>query len=65
VAQYARAGLLEADTLVNEIALDRYSFIRDAYLQQRRNRINRGAAQDALPDYEDDWNDDDVQNDSN
>jgi len=51
----ARADLLEADQLVNEIALDRYSFIRDAYLQQRRNRIQRGAGEETLPDYEDAW----------
>src|SRR3546814_7144349 len=30
-----RAGLLDADKLVNEVALDRYSFIRDAYIQRR------------------------------
>src|SRR5699024_10037616 len=30
-----RANLLSADDLVDRIALDRYSFIRDAYLQRR------------------------------
>lgn len=31
-----RAGLLQADRLVDQIALDKYSFIRDAYLQRRK-----------------------------
>ena len=31
-----RAGLLPADRMVDEIALDRYSFIRDAYIQRRQ-----------------------------
>ncbi len=58
----ARANLLEADKLVNEIALDRYSFIRDAYLQRRKALVDsrrEGAAapdylEDDLPDYSDD-----------
>ncbi|NYT58659.1 VacJ family lipoprotein [Alcaligenaceae bacterium] len=57
-----RAGLLDADKLVDDIALDRYSFIRDAYLQQRNSMVNsRRAGQRApgegdanLPDYSDD-----------
>jgi len=56
-----RAQLMQADQLVDDIALDRYSFIRDAYLQHRRSLITRGA--DDLPDYDDDWNDDDAHND--
>lgn len=49
-----RAGLLEADRLVDQIALDKYSFIRDAYLQRRkamldsRNRSERASTQDSL-----------------
>lgn len=31
-----RASLLDADDLATEIALDKYSFVRDAYLQNRR-----------------------------
>lgn len=60
-----RANLLDADKLVDQIALDKYSFIRDAYLQRRRamvqSRQTGGAAvgdastadhsQDSLPDY--------------
>ncbi|XVN75349.1 hypothetical protein AAEX37_02451 [Oligella sp. MSHR50489EDL] len=31
-----RAGLLDADELADNIAIDKYSFVRDAYLQNRR-----------------------------
>lgn len=59
----ARAGLLEADRLVGDIALDRYSFIRDAYLQRRKAQVNSRLNDDALPDYSDDlpdYSDDDL-----
>lgn len=55
-----RTGLLDADAMVNDIALDRYSFIRDAYLQRRQSLVNRKLRDpmddsygDDLPDYED------------
>lgn len=55
-----RTGLLDAEKLVNDIALDRYSFIRDAYLQRRQSEINRKRRDplddnyiDDLPNYED------------
>ncbi|CAM5783607.1 MlaA family lipoprotein [Castellaniella caeni] len=35
-----RAGLLQADRLVDQIALDKYSFIRDAYLQRRKAMLD-------------------------
>ncbi|MFV0283254.1 MAG: VacJ family lipoprotein [Castellaniella sp.] len=35
-----RASLLEADRLVDKIALDKYSFIRDAYLQRRKAMLD-------------------------
>ncbi len=57
VALYAvdtRAGLLEADRTVDDIALDRYSFVRDAYLQRRQSQVNRRRGNDDLPDYSDD-----------
>src|SRR3546814_18323953 len=41
-----RAGLLDADKLVNEVALDRYSFIRDAYIQRRNALVNSRRAGD-------------------
>lgn len=37
-----RAGLLPADKVVEEAALDKYAYIRDAYLQRRRNLIHDG-----------------------
>lgn len=37
-----RASLLPADKIVEEAALDKYAYIRDAYLQSRRNQIFDG-----------------------
>jgi phospholipid-binding lipoprotein MlaA len=37
-----RAGLLGASQLLDEIALDKYSFVRDAYLARRQNQIYDG-----------------------
>lgn len=37
-----RAELLPADRLINEAALDKYSFIRDGYLQRRRSLVYDG-----------------------
>lgn len=37
-----RAELLPADRLINEAALDRYTFIRDGYLQRRRSLVYDG-----------------------
>jgi len=37
-----RASLLPADKVVDEAALDKYAYIRDAYLQRRRNQIFDG-----------------------
>jgi len=37
-----RASLLPADKVVEEAALDKYAYIRDAYLQRRRNLIFDG-----------------------
>tara|TARA_R110000851_G_scaffold293427_1_gene448030 strand:+ start:65152 stop:66021 length:870 start_codon:yes stop_codon:yes gene_type:complete len=53
-----RASLLNADDMVDRIALDRYAFIRDAYIQ-RRAALVQGRSVDpdttpaGLPDYED------------
>lgn len=38
-----RANLLDASHLVEEAALDRYAYVRDAYLQRRRSLIYDGA----------------------
>ena len=54
-----RAKLLPTDAMVNRIALDRYSFIRDAYVQ-RRKALVRGrhltphSTPDTVPNYDDD-----------
>jgi len=37
-----RAGLLKATSMLEEAALDRYTFARDAFLQNRRNNIFDG-----------------------
>jgi phospholipid-binding lipoprotein MlaA len=37
-----RANLLGASQLLDQIALDRYSFIRDAYLARRRSQVYDG-----------------------
>lgn len=39
-----RANLLPADKVIDEAALDKYSYIRDGYLQRRRNLIHDGNA---------------------
>lgn len=63
-----RANLLKADDLVDEVALDRYSFIRDAYLQRRNAMVNQrlkhasGSSDANLPDYGDDYGDDELPN---
>jgi phospholipid-binding lipoprotein MlaA len=42
-----RANLLSATKVLDDIALDRYSFVRDAYLQRRRSLIYNGEPPDA------------------
>ncbi|MBX6393582.1 MAG: VacJ family lipoprotein [Burkholderiales bacterium] len=37
-----RAGLLDATNVLEEAALDRYAFVRDAYFQRRRNQVYDG-----------------------
>jgi len=37
-----RSELLKADKIIEEAALDKYSYIRDAYLQRRRSLIHDG-----------------------
>ena len=43
-ATSVRAGLLDASRLLEEAALDKYVFQRDAYLQRRRSLVRDGAA---------------------
>lgn len=40
---HTRAGLLSTTQLVGDVALDRYSFIRDAYLARRLDQVYDGA----------------------
>lgn len=47
-----RAGLLSASQLLDQVALDRYSFLRDAYLARRRDAVYDGAA--PMESFEDD-----------
>ena len=37
-----RANLLKAESVVEQAALDRYTFIRDAWIQRRRNQVYDG-----------------------
>jgi len=39
----ARANLLDAGDLLDQASLDRYSFVRDVYLQRRRSQISTGS----------------------
>ncbi len=45
----ARSNLLGATQVIDDIALDKYTFVRDAYLQRRRSLVFDGDAPD-LPD---------------
>ncbi len=54
----ARANLLRASDLLEQAALDPYTFQREAYLQRRRNLVNDG--QSPRPSF--DFNDDDGSN---
>lgn len=54
----ARANALDATDLLDDIALDPYSFVRDGYLQRRRamveGRLDTDSPDYVLPDYGDD-----------
>lgn len=41
-----RAALLQAEKMLDSVALDRYSLIRDGYLQRRRNQVYDGSPPD-------------------
>jgi len=47
-----RANLLGASRVLDDIALDKYTFVRDAYLQRRRNLVFDGDAPDLLEELE-------------
>jgi len=46
-----RASLLPSDKVVEEAALDKYSYVRDAYLQRRRSQIYDGRPPRQADDY--------------
>ena len=46
-----RAKLLGASQVIDDIALDKYTFLRDAYLQRRRSLVNNGESPDASSVY--------------
>lgn len=55
IAQFisARSDLLGATDLLQQAALDKYSFVRDAYVQQRRSLTYHGRSDDeSLPHYD-------------
>lgn len=54
-----RASLLDVTDTVDRVALDPYSFVRDAYLQRRAAMVrgDRVDAEGSLPNYEDDEDD--------
>lgn len=47
-----RTNLLGATELLEQVALEKYSFVRDGYLQQRRNLIDSGKGPRNLPEYD-------------
>jgi len=53
----ARSDMLAATNVLEQAALDKYSFVRDAYLQQRKSKLSAGSGDTgtpALPNYDDD-----------
>lgn len=44
-----RAALLDAEGVINQAALDRYSFIRDSYIQRQRYMVFDGNPPDDVP----------------
>lgn len=51
----ARSDMLGATNILEQAALDKYSFVRDAYTQQRRAALSAGSSTPpALPNYGDD-----------
>ena len=50
-----RTKLLQTLALLDDVALDKYAFVRDAYLARRRDAVFDGAA--PMEDFEDDWED--------
>jgi phospholipid-binding lipoprotein MlaA len=47
-----RAAALDAGQLLEEAALDKYEFVRDAYIQRRQSQISDNGVSDWKPDYD-------------
>jgi phospholipid-binding lipoprotein MlaA len=47
-----RARYLDATDLLEQAALDKYLFVRDAYLGRRRSQVSEGKEEEPLPNYE-------------
>ena len=47
-----RAGVLDASSMIEDAALDKYEFVRDAYLQRRQTLINDNGDNEKKPNYE-------------
>jgi len=58
-----RSNLLDEEKVLDEAAIDRYSFIRDAYLQHRQNLVYDGNPPREKYDDEDDDSKPDVKSD--
>lgn len=54
---HARAGLLPFDRTVEEASTDKYAFVRDFYLQQRRYKVHDGDVPLEYEDYDLDYDD--------
>lgn len=53
-----RASALKAGDMLEEAALDKYEFVRDAYLQRRENQIHDNGASQSKPNYDEDEDED-------
>ena len=49
-----RAGFLEASNMLDEASTDKYSFVRDAYLQRRNNLVYDGEPPEKTEDVDED-----------
>ena len=49
-----RASLLKAENILDEAALDRYTFIRETYMQRRLNLVHDGAPPEAPQEFNED-----------
>jgi phospholipid-binding lipoprotein MlaA len=48
-----RTSILDAGALLEDAALDKYEFVRDAYLQRRESQVNDNRANETKPNYQD------------